>query len=93
TTGVIITGIYVWKKFGVIMSFPTLLRVTVATASFYIISRYIEASGPYLFLEYIFLSLVYLGALLVLGEIKDGDIKTIKETCYLSRKQPSTSAE
>jgi O-antigen/teichoic acid export membrane protein len=80
--GVAIAGIYVWKKFGVIMNFPTLLRVTVATVGFYVISKYIEASGYYLFLEYFLLSLIYLGLLLVLGEIKGGDIKTIKETCY-----------
>jgi stage V sporulation protein B len=91
--GLTITSIYVWKKFGIIMSFPTLLRVTVATGSFYIISKYIEASGYYLFLEYFLLSLIYLGLLSVLGEINNEDIKTIKETCYSSWKQLSISAK
>jgi stage V sporulation protein B len=78
--GVIITGIYVRQRFGVIGDFNTLMRVIVATGCLSIISKYIAASGYYLILEYFVLSLIYFSLLLVLGEIKGGDIKTIKDT-------------
>ena len=78
--GVIMTGIYLWKKFGAIVNFLTVFKILVAVACLYFISTYIPASDYYLFPKYIFLSLVYLGLLLLLKEINAGDIGIIRET-------------
>jgi len=93
--GAIISGIYLWRKIGVIVNFTILLRVILATGCLYILSQYITTSGYYLILEYLLLSLIYLGLLFALREINRGDLIIIKETFYplLKRRQLSKTED
>lgn len=76
--GVVVSGVYLWRQVGVIMSFTTLWKVTLASGCLYIISKCIACSGYYLIIEYLLLSLIYLFLLWVLCEINRGDITIVK---------------
>lgn len=77
--GLIISGVYIWRRYGVIIKFTTLSRVILASGCLYVVSKYITFSGYYLMLEYFLLSLIYLILLLVLREIKSGDLRIVRE--------------
>jgi len=88
--GVLGSGIYVWRRFGVLINFATLLRAFVAAGSLYFISSYIAAAGYYLIFEYLLLSLIYL--LLLLG-LREVDFQTVRETCYSLLKPSQIAVE
>ena len=90
--GVAASGVYIWKRFGAILSPATLLRVTLATGCLYVISKYMVTSGYYLIPVYCLLSLIYLVLLVVLREINSGDIEIIKDACSSLWKRSQVSA-
>jgi O-antigen/teichoic acid export membrane protein len=75
--GTIVSGILVYRRFGVLISVPTLIKGMVTTAVLIPPALVLSAPGLWLAPKYAALGLVYAGSLWVLGELRREDFQPI----------------
>jgi stage V sporulation protein B len=76
-TGVIGAGIYTWNKFRTVVSILSFARIGGTTALIYAIGLLLPAQGVKAIMYGAILGLVYITILLLLKEIKKGDVKLV----------------
>jgi O-antigen/teichoic acid export membrane protein len=73
--GVAITGVFVYRRFGAVLTLPVLIKVGVATAIAVVAGAHISISGPLLLLQYIGLIVLYTLTLALLGKLTWEDLR------------------
>lgn len=76
--GMIISGIYVAKRFGALMNPMSFCKICIASLIVCFIGIMFDVSGIILIGWYAVLILIYLGLLWVIGEIKNEDVEMVK---------------
>lgn len=79
-TGILIAGVYVYRRFHILTSPYSLVRIVSASLVVYLIARIFPVSGMFLVGYYIGLFFLYFALLFMFGEVKRKDIQLIKDT-------------
>ncbi len=85
--GMCVTACYLFKKIGGIVDSISCLRLLAASAFIFTIAIFITTSGWFLIIIYVVLLLGYIGLLWILKEIKEDDIRLLKDIFNISEKK------
>jgi stage V sporulation protein B len=80
----ILAGIYVYNRFGCLISLKSFLNITFASVILYIVTLFWQSTGFFLVIEYLFLFLLYVTILLIFNEIKKEDVYFVKRIFNIS---------
>jgi len=75
--GVLISGIYVYRRFHALTNLLSLFRIVAASSIIYLIARSFSVSGVSLFGYYVGLILIYFVLLFIFREIREEDIQVV----------------
>jgi len=75
----IISSLYIVKNFKVLVSFSSFMRITLASLIIFLISMLTPVHGLLLLVKYAFLGFIYFVCLIVLKEIKKGDLRIFED--------------
>ena len=76
--GAFTVGWMVIRRFGILVPVGTVIRALVAAVILFGLSSVIQARGLMLLVEYVLIAVLYLGVLLMLGEIGSRDLEALK---------------
>ncbi len=82
--GCVMTGLYIYTRFKILMNFSSSLKILFASVIIYILSVKYPFHGLWIILQFILLFLLYAFILLILKEVSKADIKRFRDIFKLA---------
>jgi len=76
--GVVVAGLFVWKKFNALVSWKSVARILVACIAVFFFSGFVPGSGLMVVFKYFILTVLYFAALVAMRELKYFDFLVLK---------------